>query len=130
MELTISLLFFAIASAVCIQLFVKSHNINKECEALSDEHIIASNIAENYRAGELESIIPNLKDDEGTYVDGDYKLVYGNDMNVTSAASGGVYEASLTLNKGMLDITVSSVEDPDTVYTLNVYRYFPGEVTQ
>ena len=129
MELTISLLFFAIASAVCIQLFVKSHNINKECEALSDEHIIASNIAENYRAGELESLIPELINDDGIYVDGDYKLVYGGDMNVTGS-SNGVYEANLTLNDGTLDIAVSSVDNPETVYTLNVYRYFPTEEGQ
>lgn len=130
MELTIALLFFAIASAVCIQLFVKSHNINKECEALSAEHIIASNIAENYRADELGSIIPELISDEGSYVDGDYKLIYGDDMKVVDSPSGGVYEANLKLNKGMLDIAVSSIEDPKTEYTLNVYRYFPGEVTQ
>ncbi len=128
MELTISLLFFAIASAVCIQLFVRAHSINKECEALSKEHNIATNIAETYRAGVIGSLIPGITDDEGRYVDGEYHLYYGDDRNISGNGSSSEYVASLRLSKGTLDIEVTRQDDPDLSYSLSVYRYFPGEV--
>ena len=127
MELTISLLFFAIASAVCIQLFVKAHNINKECEAMSKEHNIATNIAETYRAGVLDSLIPGIKDADGNYVDGTYSLFYGDDRNASDNSSSA-YLADLTLTNGTLNIEVSRKDDPEAAYSLSVYRYFPGEV--
>ncbi len=129
MELTISLLFFAIASAVCIQLFVKAHNINKECDALSNEHIIASNIAECYRAGQILSLVPEMTGEDGECLDGDYTVGFGSDNNVVSSATAA-YSASLSLNNGTLDITVTSAESPDASYSLSVYRYFAAEVEQ
>ncbi len=128
MELTISLLFFAIASAVCIQLFVKAHNINKECESMSKEHNIATNIAETYRAGALDSLIPGIKDADGCYVDGTYSLFYGDDRNVTGNDTSGAYLAEMTLSDGTLNIEVTRKDDPNAAYSLSVYRYFPGEV--
>ena len=125
MELTISLLFFALASAVCIQLFVKAHNINKECEALSKEHNIATNIAETYRAGVLDSLIPGIRDTDGRYIDGDYTLFYGDERNITGSDPASAYLAELTLSGGTLDIKVSGKNDPDMSYSLSVYRYFP-----
>ena len=130
MELTISLLFFAIASAVCIQLFVKAHNINKECEAMSKEHIIASNIAETYRAGVLNSLIPGINDADGNYVDGVYYLYYGDERSVTGNDSPAAYVARMTLSDGMLNIDVSRKDEPEAAYSLSVYRYFPEEVAQ
>ncbi len=128
MELTISLLFFAIASAVCIQLFVKAHNINKDCEAMSKEHNIATNIAETYRAGVLDSLIPGIKDADGNYVDGSYSLFYGDERNVSDNGSSSAYMADITLTDGTLNIEVSRKDDPEMSYSLSVYRYFPGEV--
>ncbi len=130
MELTISLLFFAIASAVCIQLFVKAHNINKECDALSNEHIIASNIAECYRAGQILSLVPEMTGENGECRDGDYSLNFGSDNKVTSEGAAAPYSAGLSLKDGTLDITVTSADSPDTTYSLSVYRYFTGEVSQ
>lgn len=48
MELLIVLLFFSIASAVCIQLFSHAHLTNKKSKAYSDSNIIFTNLAEEF----------------------------------------------------------------------------------
>ena len=48
MELMISIMFFAISGAVCIQLFVKAHTINEESAAMSKATLIAQDICEYY----------------------------------------------------------------------------------
>ncbi len=121
MELTISLLFFALASAVCIQLFVRAHNLNKESEALSDAHIIVSDIAEVYRAGELETLIPAILNDDGVYKEGTYTLYYDADCNRTDGFSSEGYTVDLIFADGNLDIRVGEL------YSLSVYRYMPGK---
>ena len=121
MELTISLLFFAFAAAVCIQMFVRSHKLNEESDRLGAAHVIAVDIAETYRAGQLELLLPGVKDEAGHYIDGSYTLYYAGDgVQVTNEASDG-YRVDLLLAEGNLDIDVADI------YKLSVYRYFPEE---
>ncbi len=121
MELTISLLFFAFAAAVCIQLFVRAHNLDKESEALSDAHIIVSHIAEVYRAGELETLIPELVGDDGIYKEGTYTLYYDENCNKADDISSEGYTVDLIFADGNLDIKAGEL------YSLSVYRYMPGK---
>ena len=55
MELMISILFFSLSSAVCIQLFVKAHAINETTEDISKATLIAQDICEyfHYANGKL-----------------------------------------------------------------------------
>ncbi len=52
MELTIALFFFTLACAVCIQLFVQAHTLNKEAAAVSEAQTICSSVADEYLSGE------------------------------------------------------------------------------
>lgn len=74
MELIIALLFFALASAVCIQVFVKAKNINDDTVELTNAAIVASNIAETYRSQRLEEYYQVDKDGY-IYFDKEWKVV-------------------------------------------------------
>ncbi|MBQ0027799.1 MAG: hypothetical protein KBS96_04275 [Lachnospiraceae bacterium] len=120
MELTIALLFFSLAAAVCLQLFVKTHTLNGESRNAGDSHIIATSIADDYRAGNLDN---KIKDGENTilYYDSNY---YETDENGVIA-----YIAYLTCNNGTLDISVKIPDEETEYYSLSVYKYVP-EVTK
>lgn len=49
-ELIIAIVFFAVASAICIQLFVKAHLISARSSDLGAASLIAQNYAEEYKA--------------------------------------------------------------------------------
>lgn len=48
MELLIALLFFSVAGAICLQLFVGAHNANKHSEQMSHASTLFSNYAEEF----------------------------------------------------------------------------------
>lgn len=50
LELIISIFFFIIASAVCIQLFVKAHVLDRENRELSEAVKLVTNTSEQYYA--------------------------------------------------------------------------------
>lgn len=50
MELIIAILFFSLAAAICIQLFVKSHMISEHSIALNHSILLAQNTAEIFYA--------------------------------------------------------------------------------
>ncbi len=50
MELIIAILFFSLAAAICIQLFVKSHMISERSIALNHSILLAQNTAEIFHA--------------------------------------------------------------------------------
>ena len=50
MELIIAILFFSLAAAICIQLFVKSHTISERSIALNHSILLAQNTAEIFYA--------------------------------------------------------------------------------
>lgn len=57
MELIISILFFSIASAVCIQLFVKAHVLNNRTQEQNQIVVWSQNLAELWRAYEGDTIL-------------------------------------------------------------------------
>lgn len=57
MELIISILFFSIASAVCIQLFVKAHLLNVRTQEQNQTVVWSQNLAELWRAYEGDSLL-------------------------------------------------------------------------
>ena len=52
MELIIAILFFSLAAAICIQLFVKSHMISERSIALNHSILLAQNTAEIFYAAD------------------------------------------------------------------------------
>ena len=68
MELMISILFFSLSSAVCIQLFVKAHTINEKTEDKSNAILIAQDISEyfHHADGDKEQILSYYTEYEET----------------------------------------------------------------
>ncbi len=56
MELIICILFFSLAAAVCVQLFVRSHNLSKRTVDQSQAVIIAENLAECFYSSEGDTL--------------------------------------------------------------------------
>ena len=66
MELILSILFFSIAAAVCVKLFVTSHQLSDQSVKLNHAVAMAESIAEafygcNGNAGELEALFPDAR---------------------------------------------------------------------
>ena len=64
MELILSILFFSIAAAVCVKLFVTAHQLSDQSVNLNHAVAMAESIAEafygcNGNAGELENLFPD-----------------------------------------------------------------------
>lgn len=57
MELIISILFFSIASAVCIQLFVKAHLLNNRTQEQNQTVVWSQNLAELWRAYDGDNLL-------------------------------------------------------------------------
>lgn len=69
MELILSILFFSIAAAVCVKLFVTAHRLSDQSVNLNHAVAMAESIAEafygcNGNAGELEALFPDARMDQ------------------------------------------------------------------
>lgn len=123
MELTIALLFFSVASAACLQFFVKAHSINEETGYLEDAHSIAVTLAEGYRADGLASY---------DYADGSQLAIYYDDSCNESdiTKSGSIYLATVApttvedagASLQAVEISVCTVDDEIIRYSLTVMK--------
>jgi len=64
MEMIVAILFFSVAAAVCVQLFVKSHLLNDESQQKAQAATAASAIAEAYRADMLDDYYDISQDND------------------------------------------------------------------
>lgn len=95
-ELIVSILFFAIASALCIQIFVKAKQLDEEGLKQRHASIVASSIIETYRSNQLEQFY-TVDQDGNIYFD-----QYWNPSTTTS-----IYKATITQDKNSLTVIVS-----------------------
>jgi hypothetical protein len=130
MELIISILFFSLASTVCIQLFVRSHTLSSDTVALNNAIIQAQNIAEiyNHSDGNPSSILsyyPDADVDNAT----DSVYIYYDDnwntdgINETNAAYTAriTSEAADTENNVHATISIERYDKYDADGTDNIY---------
>ena len=130
MEMIIAILFFSLASAVCIQLFARSHLLSTQTVNQNHAVIQAQSLAESYLS--LEGDVTAMQDlfslselvDENTLV-----LAFDNNWNLCAretarflaelknspAGETGIMEAEITV------YAVSSPESP--IYTLSVMHH-------
>lgn len=135
MELIVSILFFSLASAICIQLFVRSHSISSETINLNNAITQAQNLAEYWYASEgdlhaMQNIMPNSRlSDSGNAL----TLCFDQDWQLLSADTDGEktgYYASLTSLADTADahlltaeISVSISSSGKVVYTLSLSQH-------
>lgn len=129
MEIIIAILFFSVVSAVCLQLFVKSHNLGRDTEELDMAVRQAGSVAEiliqsKQPSKHLQEIYSDSDIDENggsIYFDKDFQ---------TCSEEIGVYH--LDISASPLDdrltgyrIAVYANDDPKEIYSLEVNTYTP-----
>lgn len=131
MELIITILFFSVCSAVCVQLFVQAHLIDKSTKELNCSMAKAQGFAEVMRGtdGSMESItamFPNSVGDGNSY----FEVYYDNEFNEINPANGtdnAVYVADVTIEKVSkiqnMYINIVALDDYETIYSLNATKY-------
>lgn len=130
MEMIIAILFFSLASAVCIQLFVKSHLMSTRTVDQNHAVIWAQNLAESYLAaeGDLDSMQGLFSPSEHVQ-DNFLRLSFDDKWKICSADSAA-FRADLTHmpaeGNGIMtaEITVYNISSPESpVYTLSVMHH-------
>ena len=127
----IAILFFSLASAVCIQLFAKSHLLSTQTVNQNHAVIQAQNLAESYLA--LEGDINAMQDlfsPSEQISDDTLRLTFDSCWNLCSAENGGSYQAELVHTPaegtGIMEaqITVYDLSAPEMpIYTISVMHH-------
>lgn len=118
MELILAVLFFSVACAVCVQLFVKSHKISEESDALNHSILWAQNVAETFYGtdGDIDEMLALLPGsqigDNGTSI----TIPYDDACVLTASLSE---EGSLIT----CDIVVKVLSAEEEIYQLSVTKY-------
>ena len=112
LELMISIVFFALAAAGCVQVFAKAHMLSQEAGRLDMAVSVAQSLAEECSGSRME--------DNQRYYD---------ELGNVCGKEDWVYLAEIlqTEQAGMnqIHITVMDMETQDTLYTLQTASYLP-----
>lgn len=132
MELIITILFFSLASAICIQLFAKSHLLSKQTVNENQAVIHAQSLAECFLATDgdmqtLRELFPSATTDsaEDTII-----LMFDTDWKECDIANA-CYTATLISNPekdGLItaDITIAPYDSSiDSIYSLTIAHHVP-----
>ena len=127
----IAILFFSLASAVCIQLFAKSHLLSTQTVNKNHAVIWAQNLAESYLAAEgdlgamHDLFTPSQQTEEDTltlYFDSQWNLCTAEDNADFYAELKSTPAEEIGIMKG--EITVYDVSTPESpIYTLSVMHH-------
>lgn len=135
MELIIAVLFFALASAICIQLFVKSHLISESSVELNHGVLWAQNMAEafygcNGNGEEMAALFENTTYEKETDGTENLTLLFDEDfqpLSNTSASANGKYSYCVSAcispcedGLSICKILVTKSSSNDSIYELQV----------
>ncbi len=114
LELILAIGFFCIASAVCVQIFVKSYTIEQESSALNHAVHLATSAAETFRHSDIDS----------------YETYYDKDWNVCDKEDV-YYTFKLSIERdNSLEIAQITIEAKNsTLYELEVLKNANTEVS-
>ena len=133
-ELIIAIVFFALSSASCIQLFVKAHTLSAKSSDLNTAVIQAQNAAELFKAsgGDAERLSQLLDcryaaaDGEDNYHAANYVLNFDADWKRVEDGSD-VYSVVLNMSCGQeivtAYITVNKTVTGEDIYNLSAKSY-------
>lgn len=126
MELIIAILFFSIASAVCMQLFAKAHLTSVKTQELNKAVALAQSYAETFKGtdGSMESLNAIFPEAETA---GDCaKIYYDNDFNASDAENAAYLgDITITSKDAVSNITIvfTKLSDNSEVYRLTAAKY-------
>lgn len=137
MELILAILFFSLAAAICVQLFVKSHTISERSIALNHSILLAQNTAEIFYAtdGDLTEMASLLGSGESSVTvgttdsdsTGTLTLLYKDTFDPLdpATASPAVYQQTVLLSTDTdpalitCHIVISELSSGDVIYSLD-----------
>lgn len=118
MEQLVTLLVFALAAAVCLQVFVKADSLSREMEARDKAAVICQNAAETiqHRGGDLEAALTQMSGAPAGWRDGfGYFESYGADGEPLPD-DGTLRSASYTLRAQEMDSGVPGLGKAQITY--------------
>lgn len=119
LELILVILFFSIASTVCIEMFVKSYTISNDSRYLNKSVQIAEVLAETFKADDNIVAIPYT---ETYYFNED--ISPGDDTSYFYTAFVS-YDSNDGINTAVIDIYV----DKENYFSLTVNHYIPQDTS-
>lgn len=125
MELILAILFFAAASAVCVQLFVRANLISRNTQDLNQAMAGAQSAAAALQAkeGDLAACGDLL---EGAAMEGDTLVVgYDDDWQPADSAQAAYLLQVVPAEGEELQIVVTRVQDGDVLISLPLYCHTP-----
>lgn len=128
MELMIAILFFSLAAAVCVRLFVKSHTLEAESIELNHAVTSATSVAEVLRSQDEPYTILVRQFPQGEQNADSFEIFYDNDWKLCSS-SDSVYRVSLQTDifGNFLIGTIKVYKESDSLYQLTVKKYLAKE---
>lgn len=127
MELIITILFFSLASAVCVQLFVNAHLVAKDTKKLNAAINITQSISEVMKGcsgslKEIQEYFPSASGDDDYFV-----VYYDENFKETEDFENASYAADVTVTSvGRLynmDVTLLQLSDYQEIYSLSSSKY-------
>ena len=127
----IAILFFSLASAICIQLFAKSHLLSTQTVNRNHAVIQAQNLAESYLSleGDL-SAMQNLFSPSGQSGENTLSLAFDSSWNLCSSEDVASFRAELVNTpageNGIMEarITVYDISAPESpIYTVSIMHH-------
>lgn len=146
MELIITILFFSLCSAVCVQFFVNAHLTSKKAQELNRAVSKAQGFAEALRGtdGTFESVV-SLYPEAVINSDNSFTVYYDENFNPTDSKENAVYYSDVTFditgNIVNIDIVLDLLDslnhtqntddtndseygkETEPIYTLSVTKY-------
>ncbi len=127
MEMIVTILFFSLAGAVCVQCFVNAHLIGKETIELNHAVNIATGYAEVMRGtdGDIDSIIAVYP--EAVKGDDSFFAVFYDEDFKPCSHEDAVYVGDVTLTPNgaiqNMNVKVARISDSSIIYELNATKY-------
>ncbi len=124
MELILAILFFSIASAVCVQFFVKSHLLCKDSQTLNYAVNTCSSVAESLSVLPPEEFSFGTQD---TYYDQNFSLCKKEEASY-------VLRVTLIPKESLIDAQISMYKNDNSnpqkeIYTLQTSYHIPRRTT-
>lgn len=126
MELILAILFFSVASAVCVQFFVKSHLLNLDSNALTHAVNECSGVAEVITT--TDSLTDGLSLLQAQYPEGRYP-----DLNVLDDLIKSLVPSDVLVEKNgtiqiYYDEAFAPCAEPSAAYTLDIQITYSGQM--
>lgn len=113
LELIVAIAFFCIASAICVQFFVRSHQLEQDSSNINHAVHAATSIAEEYRLTNMDSCV-----------------IYYDETWTECNSDEAVFTVKLDIEdaNSLLNAHIMVLDENSTLYELNVLKNANKEV--